>query len=108
VLQEVGVRHQAQAEARKWLGSDGDGVGDAVEMGTLGRVGRQLPQVAPDGVELPEEPFARAIVRVASEQPIDQTRHQVGSKRQPGWHIMLAFMLRARPFQEGRVGQNVC
>ena len=64
VLQEVGVRHQAQAQASERLRAGGDSVGDAVEMGALGRVGRQLPQVPPDGVELPEEAFTRAFIRV--------------------------------------------
>ncbi len=108
VLQEVGVRHQAQAQAGERLGADGDGVGDAVKVGALGRVGGQLPKMAPDGVELPEEPFTRSLVRVACEQPVDQTRHQVGPKGQSGGHLTLAFMLRARAFQKGRVGQNVC
>jgi hypothetical protein len=77
-------------------------------MGALGRVGRQLPQVPPDSVELPEEAFTRAFIRVACEQPVDQTRHEIGPKGQSGGHITLAFMLRTRAFQKGRVGQNVC
>ena len=57
VLQEVGVRHQAQAQAGERLGADGNSVGDAVQVGALGRIGRQLAEMAADGVELPEHPL---------------------------------------------------
>ena len=63
VLQEIGVRHEAQPQAGERLGADGDGVGDAVQVGALGRIGGQLAQVAPDGVELPEDALLRVGAR---------------------------------------------
>jgi hypothetical protein len=84
VLEEVPVRQEAEAEAGKGLRSQWDRVGNAEQVRALGQIGWQLPEVPADGVELPEQAVAGSIILVASEQPIDQTRHQVGTEREPG------------------------
>ena len=81
VLQEVGVGGEGQTEARGFSALGGDGVGDTAEVRGLRRVAREVPHVAPHGLELPAKAFARHVVVRRPKQPVHEAGDHVGAQR---------------------------
>ena len=106
MLQEIGIGHQAQPEARQRLAADRNRVGHAVQMGALGRIGGQLSEMTADGVQLPQKSFMGGGGLVPGEQSIDEPRDQVRPQREARRGVVLELMLRARTLQEWGVRQD--
>jgi hypothetical protein len=107
VLQEIRVRHEAEAKRPERLVAGGKGVGDPVEMRALGRLRRQLAEMAPNRVQLPQEPLLLSAALRADEQPIQEPEDEIGAERQAGGAVPLARVLRSRPLQERGIVEDV-
>ena len=107
VLQEIRVGHEAEAERPERLVAGGNGVGDPVEMRALGGFRRQLAEVAPNRVQLPQESLILRAAISADEQSVQQPEDEVRTERRAGGAVAFARVLRSRPLQERGVLEDV-
>ena len=107
VLEEVGVCHQAEAEAGEGLSADGNGVGDAVQVSAFGGIGRQLAEMTAHGIQLPEHPLLPSGAVIPHQHPVHQPRDEIRSQRQAGGQLAIPLMFATRALEKWRVRQDI-
>jgi hypothetical protein len=76
-------------------------------MRALRRIRRELPQVPPYRVQLPQQPLLHLRRLAPDDEAIDQPRDQVGAESETRGDVALTLVLRPRALEERRVRQDV-
>jgi hypothetical protein len=67
----------------------------------------QLGNVAADCFQLPAEPLDNGRILIQSQQPVNETRYDVGAKRQASRDIVLLLSLEPSPLEEWLMAEHV-